>query len=47
MTWDSLSARSRRWLTMGGIAAAVLLGSWAIAAGYLQRFGQEQARRDQ
>ncbi len=42
MTWDSLSARSRRWLTMGGIAAAVLLGSWAIAAGLSSESGRSR-----
>ena len=42
MTWDSLSARSRRWLTMGGIAAAVLLGSWAIAAGLSSDSGRSR-----
>lgn len=42
MSWDSLSARSRRWITMGSIAAAVLLGSWAIAAGLSSDSGRSR-----
>ena len=33
MRWDQLSARSRRWLSIGGVGASVVLGSWAIASG--------------
>ncbi|MEZ5934828.1 MAG: TrbI/VirB10 family protein [Alphaproteobacteria bacterium] len=34
MTWDHLSARTRRWLTVGGVSAGVFLGCWMIASGF-------------
>ena len=34
MKWDQLSARSRRWLSVGGVSAGVLLCSWMVASGF-------------
>ncbi|MEZ5933219.1 MAG: TrbI/VirB10 family protein [Alphaproteobacteria bacterium] len=45
MRWDQLSARSRRWLSVGGVGAGVVLGSWAIVSGLSD--GSGRATREQ
>jgi len=34
MKWEQVSVRSRRWLSVGGVSAGVLLCSWMVASGF-------------
>ena len=46
MKWDQLSARSRRWLSVGGVSAGVLLCSWMVASGLFRRLpARQRAKR--